>query len=68
MQWTGLDADTQRTRRLYIERFQEKHGEKRIAPLTGPHIEAMIAAVPNIYARRHWLRWPYDRCCNRRCR
>jgi integrase len=54
-QWTGLGADTQRTRRPYIERFREKHGDKRVALLARPHIEAMMAAIANIYARRYWL-------------
>jgi hypothetical protein len=51
-QWSG--ADTQRIRRPHIERFREKHGNKRVALLIWPHIEAMMAAIPNVYVRRHW--------------
>lgn len=54
-QWTVLTADTQRTRRAHIERFREQHGGKRVALLAPPHVEAMMASIPNIYARRHCL-------------
>jgi hypothetical protein len=54
-QWSGLKAQTQRTRRAHIEQLREQHGSKRVAVLTRPHIEAMMAAIPNVYARRHCL-------------
>jgi hypothetical protein len=53
--WTGLTADAQRTRCPHIERFREQHGNKRVALLTRPHIEAIMALIPNICARRQWL-------------
>jgi hypothetical protein len=54
-QWSGLKAETQRTRRAHIEWLREQHGSKRVALPTQPHIEAMMAVIPNVYARRHWL-------------
>jgi hypothetical protein len=54
-EWTELNAETQRGRRPFIERFRETHGDKRVALLQRDHILKMMAAIPNIYARRLWL-------------
>jgi integrase len=55
-EWTALDSETQKTRKRIIEKFRVAHGHKRVALLQGEHIEKMMAAIPNVYARRHWLK------------
>jgi integrase len=54
-EWTELNAETQRGRRPFIERFRAAHGDKRVALLQRDHTLKMMAAIPNIYARRVWL-------------
>lgn len=47
--WTGYRAETQRTYLNIIERFREKHGDKRVAMLQRRHVQAIIdkqAATP----------------------
>jgi Phage integrase family len=55
-EWTALDRETQKTRKRIIEKFRTAHGHKRVALLQGDHIETMMAAISNLYARRHWLK------------
>jgi integrase len=53
--WTGLNIGPQENRRPYIEQFREAHGNKRVVLLQREHILKMMAAIPNVYARRMWL-------------
>jgi hypothetical protein len=55
-EWNALSADTQKTRRLIIERFRLKHGDKRVALLHRDHILSMLAAIEKPSAKRHWLK------------
>ena len=55
-EWQSLSADTQKTRRRYIERFRIEHGDKAVAALRRHHIEALLAAIANPFAKRHWLK------------
>lgn len=52
----GLAEDTCKTRRRIIERFRVKHGDKRVALLRREHIEKMLAQIPKLSAKRHWLK------------
>jgi integrase len=52
----GLEEDTRKTRRRIIERFRERHGNKRVALLRQEHILLMLAEVENLSAKRHWLK------------
>jgi hypothetical protein len=38
------------------ELFREANGQRRVKTLRREHIEKMIAAITNIYARRDWLK------------
>jgi hypothetical protein len=49
------DGSRQRHRGI-IERFREKHGNKRVALLRRDHIEGMLVQIEKPYARRHWLK------------
>lgn len=52
-----LNAGTQRTYRLILERFAKEHGDKPVALLTRAHINAMLAdKVKTPAAANHWLR------------
>src|SRR5216683_6762011 len=42
-EWLALEEDTQKTRRRIIERFRERHGDKRVALLRQEHILKMLA-------------------------
>jgi site-specific recombinase XerC len=55
-EWNTLDPETQKTRKRIIEKFRVAHGGKRVALLHGDHIEIMMAGIPNVYGRRHWLK------------
>jgi len=54
-EWSGLNPATRQKRRSVIEKFRANHGDKRVALLTKERLEIMMAAIPNVYARRHWL-------------
>jgi integrase-like protein len=54
--WLGLEEETRKTRRRIIERFRAKHGDKRVAMLQEEHIRNMMAALPSLSAKRHWLK------------
>ena len=49
------DASRQRHRSI-IERFREKHGNKRVALLSRDPIERMLAQIEKPHAKRHWLK------------
>jgi hypothetical protein len=40
----NLAAETRRTRKNILERFRERHGDKRIALLQADHVKSMLAA------------------------
>jgi integrase len=42
--FTNLATETQRTRRNILERFREKHGDKRLASIERKHVQAMVTA------------------------
>ena len=52
----GLEEPTRKTRRLYIERFRERHGSKRVALLRREHVVKMLAELDKASAKRHWLK------------
>lgn len=54
--WTGLQPDTQKNRRRYIERFRNDHGAKRVTTLAQHHLERMLAEQPSLSAKRMWLK------------
>lgn len=53
--WLHLTSDTKIRRRRIIERFRERWGEKPIAQLKREKLEKMLALIPKLTARRHWL-------------
>src|SRR5262245_14254167 len=55
-EWANLAVDTRKTRRRYIERFRNQHGDKRVALLRRKDIEFMLAAIDKTTAKRHWLK------------
>lgn len=52
----GLEEATRKTRRLYIERFRERHGSKRVALLRREHVMKMLAELGKPSAKRHWFK------------
>jgi integrase len=52
----GLAEETRKTRRRIIERFREKHGNKRVALLRPGHIEKMLAEIRKPTAKCHRLK------------
>lgn len=61
--FAALAPDTRRTRKNLLERFRNKHGEKRATTLAQATIEKMVGNLPPVVARnflkalRPWLRW-----------
>jgi integrase len=51
----GLASSTQQHRRAILERFREKHGDKRIGLLPSHFIERMLNQMPPV-AARNWLK------------
>jgi integrase len=54
--WEALEEETRKTRWRIIERFREKHGDKRVALLRQEHIQNMLDAIRLPSAKRHWLK------------
>jgi integrase len=54
--WLLLDAETRKTRARMIERFRERHGEKRVAMLRREHVMKMLAEIEGQSARRSWFK------------
>jgi len=54
--WLGLDEETRKTRRRGIEKFRERHGDKRVALLRREHVEKMLAEIEGQSARRSWFK------------
>jgi integrase len=55
VEWNGLKPTSKTGRKPYIERFREANGQRLIKTLRREHIEKMMALIPNLYARTHWL-------------
>jgi len=55
-EWLNFEEDTRKTRRRIIERFRERHGNKRVALLRQEHILLMLAENKTLFAKRHWLK------------
>jgi integrase len=51
-----LEEDTRKTRKRIIERFREKHGDKRVALLRQDHLLKMLDEIQKPSAKRHWLK------------
>jgi len=51
-----LEEDTRKTRKRIIERFREKHGDKRVALLRQDHLLKMLDEIEKPSAKRHWLK------------
>jgi integrase len=49
--WNRLTPDTQRNRRVIIERFRVAHGDKRVVMLNADALERMIAKIPKAGSR-----------------
>ena len=54
--WLGLDEETRKTRRRVIEKFRERHGDKRVALLRREHVVKMLAEIEGQSARRSWFK------------
>jgi integrase len=54
--WLNLDGETRKTRRRIIERFRERHGDKRVALLRREHVMKMLAEIEGQSARRSWFK------------
>jgi integrase len=54
--WLTLAGDTRSCRRGTIERFRERHGDKRVALLREDHILRMLAEITSPNAKRNWLK------------
>jgi integrase len=54
--WGALEEETRKTRWRIIERFREKHGDKRVALLRHEHILNMLGEIERPAAKRHWLK------------
>jgi integrase len=52
----GLDEETRKTRRRVIERFRERHGDKRVALLRREHVMNMLGEIDGASARRSWFK------------
>jgi integrase len=53
--WGDLEEGTRKMRWRIIERFREKHGNKRVALLKQEHIERLLGEIDRPSAKRHWL-------------
>lgn len=56
VEWTNLKPTTRKTRKPFIERFRVANGKRQVKTLQREHIEKMMAAIPNLHARRGWLK------------
>jgi integrase len=51
-----LEEETRKTRKRIIERFRQKHGDKRVALLRQDHVQNMLDEIEKPSAKRHWLK------------
>jgi integrase len=51
-----IAEDTRKNRRHVIERFREKHGDKRVALLRRDHFETMLKEIKTPATKHFWLR------------
>jgi integrase len=54
--WRGLEPETRKTRSRTIERFRERHGDKRVAMLRREHVVKMLDEIEGRSARRSWFK------------
>jgi integrase len=54
--WRDLEEETRKTRRRTIERFRERHGDKRVAMLRREHVVKMLDEIEERSARRSWFK------------
>jgi integrase len=54
--WRDLEEETSKTRRRTIERFRERHGDKRVAMLRRGHVVKMLDEIEGRSARRSWFK------------
>jgi integrase len=54
--WLSLDEETRKTRHRTIEKFRERHGDKRVALLRREHVVKMLAEIEGASARRSWFK------------
>jgi hypothetical protein len=52
----GLGEETRKYRRLIIEKFRERHGNKRVRLLTHEHVSGMLAKISKPTAKLNWLK------------
>jgi integrase len=52
----GLEEETRKTRRRIIEKFRERHGDKRVGLMRREHVMKMIAELDKASAKRLWLK------------
>jgi integrase len=52
----GLEEETRKTRRRIIEKFRERHGDKRVGLMRREHVVKMFAELEKASAKRHWLK------------
>ena len=65
--WRDLEPETRKTRSRTIERFRERHGDKRVAMLRRQHVVEMLDEIEGRSARRAGSRRSV-RCCSTPCR
>src|SRR5882762_1947702 len=56
VEWVNLKRTTHKTRKPFIERFRVANGKRQVKTLQRDNIEKMMAAIPNLHARRGWLK------------
>lgn len=54
--FTGLSAETQRSRRHMLERFRNEHGDRRIALMKRENIVRGLDRIGKPHAKRNWLK------------
>jgi integrase len=55
-EWANLKPTTWKTRKPFIERFRVANGKRQVKTLRREDVERMMAAIPNLHARRGWLK------------
>jgi integrase len=54
-EWRALSDDTRKVHQRTIERFRLQNGDKPVHRLLRKNIVEMLAGLPNVSAKRHWL-------------
>jgi hypothetical protein len=55
-EFEALVPKTSKTFKRIIEAFRIKNGSKKVTTLQRDNIESMMAVIPNVHAKRYWLR------------